>query len=71
MIVYWVCSECACAIEYCDYISSDLDVERVESFIDRVGMLADAGWVVLSDWDCDSCGQAQTSGVAKAFESVG
>jgi ribosomal protein L37AE/L43A len=72
MAVYWVCDECAVAIENDDYTSYDLDVERVESFVERVGMLADAGMVPQAGyWDCESCEQTQCAGSAHALESVG
>jgi hypothetical protein len=68
--VFHVCDECAVAIEYDDYTSADLDVDRIESFIERVGMLADAGVVSKPGyWDCEACDQVQI-GSAHALETV-
>lgn len=43
--VYHVCDDCFAAITGEDFSSVDLDVDRVETFLDWTGDLTDAGMV--------------------------
>lgn len=69
MTVYHVCHDCTVAIVNADCSSYDVDIDKVEAFMKRVGYLVDAGMVPKPGyWDCESCDQTQI-GSAHALET--
>jgi hypothetical protein len=72
MYVFHVCDMCAVVLANGDTSGVDdaTDLERIESFTENNGMLADAGMVSKPGyWDCECCEQV-TIGSAHCFETV-